>query len=56
MVKKQKHLPQISVRELHNDMILPSSEGDFSGARTSDGNICIGYTLLRKYMPKYIKE
>ena len=55
MVKKQKHLPQISGRDLHNDTILPSSEGGFSGARTIYGNICIGYTSLRKYMPKYIK-
>ena len=55
LVKKQKHLLQISVRELHNDMILPSSEGYFSGARTVDGKICIGDMSLRKYMPKYIK-
>ena len=29
IVTKQKHLPQISVQELHNDMILPTSEGGF---------------------------
>ena len=29
MANKQKHLLQISVRELHNDMILPSYEGGF---------------------------
>ena len=52
---KKNNLIQISVRELHNDMIFPSSEGGFSGARTVDGNICIGDTSLRKYMPKYIK-
>ena len=34
MVKKQKHLLQMPVRELHNDMILPSSEGGFYGAIT----------------------
>ena len=33
LVKKQKHLLQISVRQLQNDMILPSSERGFSGAR-----------------------
>ena len=27
----------------------------FFGARTVDGTICIGYTSLGKYMPKYIK-
>ena len=55
LVKKQKHIYQISVRELHNDMILPSSEGGFSGTRTVDGNIFIGYTSLSNYKPKYIK-
>ena len=55
LVKKQKHLLQVSLRELHNDMILPSSRGGFSGARTIDGNICIGDMSPRKYMPKYIK-
>ena len=29
IVNKQKHLLQISVRELHNDMILPIYEGIF---------------------------
>ena len=55
LLKKQKNLLQISVRELHNDMIFPSSEGGFSGAIPADGNIYIGDTSLRKYMPKYIK-
>ena len=55
IVKNQKHILQISVRELHNDMILPSSLGGSSSARTIDENICIGDTSLRKYMPKFIK-
>ena len=50
LIKKQNHLLQISVRQLHNDMILPSSQGGFSDARTDYGNICIGYTSLMKYM------
>ena len=54
LVKKQKHLPQIWVRELHNDMILPIPEGGFPGVRTVDGNIFIGDTSLRNCMPKYI--
>ena len=54
MVKK-KHLFQISVRELQNDMILPSSGEVFPGARTVDGKKCTGYKSFRKYMPKYIK-
>ena len=36
-------------------MILPSSLGGSSSARTIDENICIGDTSLRKYMPKFIK-
>ena len=36
-------------------MILPISEGGFFDARNVDGKLCIGYTSLRKYMPKYIK-
>ena len=36
-------------------MIFPSSEGGFSGARTVDGNTCIGDISLSNYMPKYIK-
>ena len=47
-VKKQNHITQISVIELHNDTILPSSEGVFSGTITVDGIICIGDTSLRK--------
>ena len=34
LVKRQKNLLQISVRELYNDMILPSSQEGFSGAST----------------------
>ena len=55
LVNKQKHLLIISVRELNNEMISQRYEGGFSGAIKIDGNICIGYTSLRKYMPKYIK-
>ena len=55
LVKKQKYRLQILLRELHNDIILPSSGGGFSGARTIDGNVCIGDTSLKKYIPKYIK-
>ena len=37
LVKKQKHLIKISVRELHDDMMLPISEGDYFGTITVDG-------------------
>ena len=55
LVKKQKHLLQISVRELYNDMMLSSSEGGFSGARIITGNICIENTSHKKYIPNFIK-
>ena len=52
--KNQKHLLQISVQDMQNDMILPISQGVVSGARTFYVKVCIGDTSLRKYMPKYI--
>ena len=54
LVKKQKHLFQIAVRELHNYMILPIPQQDFFGVNTVDHNVCIGETYLRKYTPKNI--
>ena len=56
MVKKQNRLLQLSVRELQNDLILPSYERGFSGARTFYGSFCIEDMSLRKYIPKYIKQ
>ena len=55
LVKKQKHILQISVQELHHYMILPISQIGFFSARTVHGKICIGDTSLRKYMPQYIQ-
>ena len=43
-VNIQKHILQISVREVNNNMILPNSEGVFFGARTVYGKVYIGYT------------
>ena len=48
LVNKKKHLLQISVRELHNDIILKNPQGGFLGAITVDGKLCIGDTSLRK--------
>ena len=36
-------------------MVLLSSEGGLTGARTVDGKFCKLDTPLRKYIPKYIK-
>ena len=48
IINKHKHLHQLSVRELHNDTILPIYEGVFLCARTADGKLCIGDNSLRK--------
>ena len=42
ILNKHKHLLQISVRDLHNDMILPISEGAF--------------LVQEKLMEKYVLE
>ena len=47
---------QISLLELHNDMILPIPQGGFPGAINQDGNLCIGYTYIIKYNAKHIKQ
>ena len=46
---------QFSVRKLKNDIILPVSQGEFSGARHEEVRVLIGDTSLRNYMPMYIK-
>ena len=54
----KKLLIQISIRELHNNLIKSPPEGDFSGPRYLSGCSIIGDPTLRKYMsPKeeYIK-
>ena len=43
LVKKQKYVLQISVREIHNDNILPILQGDSFGARIVDNKLFIGY-------------
>ena len=49
------YLFQISVRELHKDIILSIHEEGFFGAITVNGKVSIIDILLRKYTPKYIK-
>ena len=55
IAKKQKHIIQISVWELHNYIILPIPQGCFFGARTFYGKVYIGDKSLSKDMTKYIK-
>ena len=49
------HLLQISLRELHNYMMLSISQGGLFGSRNVDGELCICNMSLREYIPKYIK-
>ena len=55
IVKKQKHLLQTPKQDLHNGLIFPISQGGFFGTRNEDVKVCIGYTPLRKYIPKHKK-
>ena len=51
ILNKQKHLlKNISVHEMHNDLILPLSRCGFHGVRSKYGRVCISNTYLRKYM------
>ena len=50
-----KLLLEISVRELHNDMLLPENKGGFAGVRDADGCIIISDTTLRKLLPKELR-
>ena len=55
LLNKQKHLIQISVHEIHNDIILPVFQGGFHGGTNMYERVYIGDTYLIKYMPKHIK-
>ena len=45
----------MSLIDLHNDMIFTIYQWGFFGARTVDEKLCIGYTYIRRYIPKYIE-
>ena len=55
IVKKQKHLLQISVLDLHNNMILTIPQGGCFGEITVDVKVRIVDEYLSKYIPKLIK-
>ena len=52
LLKKEKHLIQISVCELYNDLILPVFQGKFHIARNYNGILCIEDISIRGYIPK----
>jgi hypothetical protein len=51
-----KQLLQISVRELHNDLLKPVEEGGFEFAYTEDGKVLISDTMLRSLLPKEMRR
>ena len=55
MLKKHKHLLQISVHKLHNDNFLPIDQGGFSCAGDDKCRLWIGDTQLRNYIQNHIK-
>ena len=50
VIKTQKLLIQIKIRELFNILIKPPLEAVFCGTRSESGEVIIGDTLLRKYI------
>ena len=42
--------------ELHNDLIKTPPEAGFAGERSESGEVIIGDTSLRKYMPDQVKK
>jgi hypothetical protein len=53
--QRGKLLLEIPVRELHNDMLLPISEGCFAGVRDMDGKIIKLDTTLRNLLPEELR-
>ena len=51
VIKIHKLLIQIKIREQHNHLIKPSSEGGFDGVKLEPGDVIIGDTLLGSSMP-----
>ena len=46
-----KHLPQVSVRELHNSLVSDPIDGGLKDARDEDGNIIISDSTLCSLLP-----
>jgi hypothetical protein len=51
-----KLLLPISIRELHNDMLLPPDEGGFKEAWDETGNVRISDTALRALLPEQARK
>ena len=51
-----KKLLQISVRELHNNLIKPEDQGGLKEAKDASGNVIIRLTALHYLMPPQVKK
>ena len=56
VIKTQKLLIKIPIRELNRNLIKPPSEGGFAKAISESGGVIIGYTSLRRYIPPQVKN
>ena len=51
-----KLLLKISVRKLHNSMVIPPEQGGLKEARDADNNIIISYFTLQYILPLQLKK
>ena len=56
LLKTQNLLIQTQIREIHNNLIKSSSEVVFDGEKSELGDVIIGDTSLRKFMPPQVKK
>ena len=47
---------QVSVRELHNSMVIPPGEGRLKEAKNTDNNIILSYSTLCNILPPQLKN
>ena len=55
-VRMPKLLLECSVRELHNNMLMPVDKGGFAGAYNVHGIVQISDTALRSFLPKNLRK
>ena len=51
-----KFLFQVSVRELHNSMVIPPEDGGLKEAKDSDNNIIVNYSTFCNILPPQLKN
>ena len=51
-----KFLLQVSVRELHNNLVIDTNDGSIKDSRDEDDNIIISDSTLRSLLPPQLKQ